>query len=148
MRRRILVVVSALAVSLPLSATEPNTATRRWWAHVQALASDAMQGREGGSEGHRRAAEYVASQFRLVSLAAAGEADYFQPVPMRAVRFTAARSSAALIRANGGSGRSDGSARSVTFPAKGYPRISTRRSASPAGSGPRQRMSRGSFLSR
>jgi Zn-dependent M28 family amino/carboxypeptidase len=101
MYRIAFVLLAFPAVGLSLSATEPNAATRRWWAHVQTLAGDAMQGREAGSEGHRRAAAYVATQFRRAGLAAAGERDYYQPVPMRGMRLMTARSSAAVIRANG-----------------------------------------------
>ena len=32
----------------------------RWWAHVEALANDGMEGRNTGSPAHKRAAEYVA----------------------------------------------------------------------------------------
>jgi hypothetical protein len=29
---------------------------QRWWAHIQVLADDKMEGRNTGSEGHKRAA--------------------------------------------------------------------------------------------
>jgi len=60
-----------------LLATEPNAATRNWWHHVQALANDGMKGRDTGSPEYRRAAEYVADQFRR-----AGATVTMQPVPM------------------------------------------------------------------
>ena len=75
-----------------VAATEPNAVTRRWWSHVQVLASDDMEGREAGSNGHRKAAAYVASQFRLAGLVAATDEGYLQPVPMRGVSFNAQRS--------------------------------------------------------
>ncbi|HEY1338899.1 MAG TPA: peptidase M28, partial [Bryobacteraceae bacterium] len=69
-----------------LFATEPNEATRRWWAHVRALANDDLQGRDIGSEGYRRAAQYVATQFEKAGLKASGDSGYFQTVPLHAVR--------------------------------------------------------------
>ena len=51
--------------------------------------------------GHRKAAGCCAQQFRRAGLVPAGEAESYQPVPMRAIRFNPERSSAALIRANG-----------------------------------------------
>ena len=36
---------------------------QRWWSHVAVLADDKLEGRNTGSEGHRKAAEYVAEEF-------------------------------------------------------------------------------------
>ena len=33
-----------------------------WWGHVETLAADDMEGRAAGSEGHRRASDYVAER--------------------------------------------------------------------------------------
>ena len=46
---------------------------QRWWSHVAVLADDNLEGRNSGSAGHRKAAEYVAAQFaragaRLIAL--------------------------------------------------------------------------------
>ena len=101
MTRMLLTVLVVIAFAWSVRATEPNAETRRWWSHVKVLASDEMQGREAGSEGHRKAARYVAQQFRRAGLVPAGEDEYYQPVLMRAIRFNPERSSAALIRANG-----------------------------------------------
>ncbi len=47
--------------------------------HVEALASEAMDGRLTGTDGERRATEYVAAAFRALGLAPAGEdGTYFQ----------------------------------------------------------------------
>ncbi|HEX2711036.1 MAG TPA: hypothetical protein VHM88_02270, partial [Candidatus Acidoferrales bacterium] len=53
---------------------------KHWWAHVQYLADDKLEGRETGSEGHRKAAAYVEDRFREYSLKPAGTAGYLQPV--------------------------------------------------------------------
>jgi hypothetical protein len=70
----------------------------RWWSYVEHLASDQMQGRETGSPEHRKAAEYVASQFERDGLKAAGEQGYIQPVKFKTLQLDEAHSSLALIR--------------------------------------------------
>src|SRR5688572_14714936 len=101
MKRSTVALIVAIACGWSVGATEPSAATRRWWSHVRVLAHDDMQGREAGSDGYRKAAAYIVSQFSRAGLLPAGESGYFQPVPMRGVRFRPERSSAALIRANG-----------------------------------------------
>ena len=51
-----------------------------WFAHVEALASDEMRGRETGSPEHRKAADYVAEHFKQAGPPAAGSSGYLQPV--------------------------------------------------------------------
>jgi hypothetical protein len=85
-----------------LLATEPNNATRRWWAHVKALANDALAGRDTGSEGYRKAAAYVVEQFQRVGLKPAGEdGTWYQSVPLRLVRLRTDQSEIALVRKDG-----------------------------------------------
>lgn len=74
---------------------------RRWWSHVQALADDAMEGRETGSPGYLRAADYVARQFEEAGLEPAGVDGYRQPVEFRVAQLDEAKSS--LSRVMGGS---------------------------------------------
>jgi Zn-dependent M28 family amino/carboxypeptidase len=83
-------------VTLSLLATEPNAATRRWWAHTQALANDKMAGRDTGSEAYDRAASYVVREFTRLGLRPAGTLGYYQQVPMRRARLVAAESEAML----------------------------------------------------
>ncbi|MEI9976677.1 MAG: hypothetical protein WDO73_34240 [Ignavibacteriota bacterium] len=93
---------AALAcTALALFATEPNDATKRWWAHVVALANDGMEGRDAGSEGYRKAERYVTAEFEKAGLKPAGEKGYAQPVPLREVRLQTAESSVELVRADG-----------------------------------------------
>jgi Peptidase family M28 len=92
---------AVFTVSCALFATEPNDATRRWWAHVTALSSDALEGRDTGSEGYRKAAAYVAAQFERNGLRPAGEHGFYQTVPLHEVRFRADRSTVELARAGG-----------------------------------------------
>lgn len=95
---RALALLLLAVFSSALHATEPNAATKRWWVHTTALASDAMQGRDTGSESYNRAAAYVATQFARLGLEPAGTLGYYQAVPLRATRLIAAQSEAALVR--------------------------------------------------
>jgi len=70
-----------LALCLLVSAATDFTAEgKRWWSHIEYLASDDLQGRNTGSEGHLKAAHYVASEFERSGLKPAGTSGYFQPV--------------------------------------------------------------------
>src|SRR4051794_12886803 len=79
----------------------PTATEKRWWAHVEALANDGMEGRNTGSPAHRRAADYVAGQFKKSGLEPAGVGGGFiQPVAFKTRRIIEAQSSLALV--NGG----------------------------------------------
>jgi len=78
--------------------TQARSEPSRWWAHVQALANDGMEGRNTGSAGHRRAAEYVSDQFGKAGLEPAGSGGYIQPVAFKTRRIVEAQSSIALSR--------------------------------------------------
>jgi len=59
--------IAIFCVAATLLATEPNEATKRWWAHVVALANDGMEGRDTGSAGYlRRSATSSTDSRRLV----------------------------------------------------------------------------------
>ena len=75
-----------------------DTEAERWWAHVVALSDDSLRGRETGSEGYRKAANYVAGPFKKAGLQPGGAGDYFQSVPMLKRRFIEEKSSLTLIR--------------------------------------------------
>jgi Zn-dependent M28 family amino/carboxypeptidase len=70
---------------------------KAWWAHVQYLASDELQGRLTGSEGYRKAADYVAKQFFAAGLAPAGTNGYFQPIDFDVRELDEPHSSLALV---------------------------------------------------
>jgi Zn-dependent M28 family amino/carboxypeptidase len=93
--------LALFSTALALLATEPNDATRRWWAHIVALANDGMEGRDTGSEGYRKAERYVTTEFEKAGLLSAGDKGYAQPVALHEVRFQAAESSAELVRPDG-----------------------------------------------
>jgi Zn-dependent M28 family amino/carboxypeptidase len=76
-----------------------QTAGQSWWAHIQALADDSMQGRLTGSDGYLRAARYVVSQFDAAGLQPAGSNSYYQPVKFDVSRVLADKSSVSLVTA-------------------------------------------------
>src|SRR5687768_1645738 len=92
----ILTAALAAAPLLPLLAADDAAA--RWWAHVAFLADDALEGRDTGSEGHKKAAAYVADQFKAAGLAPAGTSGYLQPVKFTSRKIVEAKSTLALVR--------------------------------------------------
>jgi hypothetical protein len=96
MRRMMMVAgVAMLAGTIALRADD-KTATR-WFAHVEALANDGMEGRNTGSPAHKRAAEYVATHFQKAGLEPAGVGGYIQPVKLKTRKIVEAQSSLALV---------------------------------------------------
>jgi hypothetical protein len=69
-----------------------------WWKHVEFLAGDAQQGRNTGTPGHKRAADYVAEQFKKAGLEPAGTAGYIQTVGFKTRQIDESRSSLSLTR--------------------------------------------------
>ena len=69
-----------------------------WWAHVQFLADDSLEGRNTGTEGYDKAADYVESQFEALGLTPAGTTGYRQPVPLESRQLVADQSRLALVR--------------------------------------------------
>ena len=55
--------LSLAALSFTLFAANTAQEGKRWWSHIQALANDNMEGRNTGSPGHKKAAEFVAGEF-------------------------------------------------------------------------------------
>jgi Zn-dependent M28 family amino/carboxypeptidase len=98
----IAIVICSAAAGVVVAGQAPRpSAADRWWSHVEALANDGMEGRNTGSPGHKRAAEYVAAQFQKVGLEPAGDPaakSYIQPVAFKTRRIVEARSSLALVR--------------------------------------------------
>ena len=88
----------APALALILSAATDFTAEgKRWWSHIEYLASDDLQGRNTGSEGHLKAARYIASEFERSGLKPAGTTGYFQPVKFNVKEIAEGQSSLALM---------------------------------------------------
>ncbi len=68
-----------------------NALGKLWWAHVQYLADDSLEGRATGSPGFEKAASYIAEQFRAAGLQPAGVDGYLQPLDFHVVQIDEAR---------------------------------------------------------
>jgi hypothetical protein len=92
----------ALAVALTLTIVPALAAQQdeidRWWSHVVVLSDDSMDGRQAGSPGHRKAAEYVAEQFRKAGLKPGVGDSYLQPIDFVSRQLVKDKSSLAIIR--------------------------------------------------
>ena len=78
---------AAPAAGATKAPTAADSAQTRIEADVRALADDAMQGREAGTPGYDKAAEYVAGRMRAIGLQPAGDNEsFFQQVPLLRAR--------------------------------------------------------------
>src|SRR5579884_819976 len=71
MKRR-LAIIAAAAAAFALAKADYEAAGRRWWAHIEYLASDQMKGRQTGSKEYQKGADYVAAQLREIGVQPAG----------------------------------------------------------------------------
>jgi hypothetical protein len=92
-----LAAISAVVVATAAT-TDWNAEGKRWWAHIQYLAEDRLEGRLTGSEGHRKAAGYVAGKFATAGLKPAGTDGYFQPVQFNVVQIDEPNTTVELLR--------------------------------------------------
>lgn len=73
---------STMQAPSPASSTEPAITESDLRRRLYLIADDSMMGRESGSEGDYKTADYVASEFKRLGLEPAGEnGSYFQTVP-------------------------------------------------------------------
>ena len=86
------------AAAITLLVAQAATDGARWWAHVEYLADDGLQGRDVGSEGFEKAAVYVAGQFEKIGLKPAGTTGYRQPVMFESRRLVPDQSQLTLAR--------------------------------------------------
>jgi hypothetical protein len=94
---RKLPIILFLAVGT-LGAADYAAEGKAWWAHIQFLADDKLEGRDTGSEGFRKAAAYVAGQFEKLGLKPGGASGYEQPVKFQTRTVVAGESSVSLVR--------------------------------------------------
>ncbi len=94
--KRLLVVTLAL-VTVPLLRAQ-QADIDRWWSHVVYLSDDSMQGRQTGSPEHRKAAEYVAEQFKKAGLKLGHGSSYLQPVDFVSRQIVEEKSSLVIVR--------------------------------------------------
>ncbi len=88
-----LLVVTATAQSPDFAAEG-----KAWWAHVQVLADDKLEGRNAGTPGYDKAVEYVESQFKAIGLKPAGTSGFRQPIKFENRSFATAPPQLALVR--------------------------------------------------
>jgi Zn-dependent M28 family amino/carboxypeptidase len=93
-----LLVLGAIAIAASSLLAAGESDGTRWWSYVEFLASDKLEGRNTGSEGHRKAAEFVAEQFERDGLKPAGTQGYIQPVKFNTFQLDESDSSLALER--------------------------------------------------
>jgi Zn-dependent M28 family amino/carboxypeptidase len=96
--RQVLMAIALVLAAVPHGVRGEEPTGTRWFAHVEALANDGMEGRNTGSPAHKRAAEYVAAQFQKAGLEPAGVGGYSQPVAFKTRRIIEAKSSLALVK--------------------------------------------------
>jgi len=71
---------------------------KSWWAHVQFLADDALEGRNVGTPGFDKAVKYVEGQFKWIGLKPLGTAGFRQPVKLEGRLLVADQTTLALVR--------------------------------------------------
>jgi Peptidase family M28 len=81
-----------------LTAADYAAEGNRWWAHIQFLADDKLEGRNTGSEGYRKAVEYVAGEFEKFGLKPGGADGYLQQVKFETRQLVEKDSSLELVR--------------------------------------------------
>jgi hypothetical protein len=69
-----------------------------WWAHIQFLADDKLEGRATGSDGYLKAVQYVQTAFERTGLKPAGTDGYQQPVKFETRLVVDEESSLSLVR--------------------------------------------------
>ncbi|HTR36407.1 MAG TPA: M20/M25/M40 family metallo-hydrolase [Bryobacteraceae bacterium] len=89
-------ILSVASVTVLFSASVAQEGMR-WWSHIQVLAADNMEGRNTGSEGHRRAAQFVAGEFERAGLKPGGTSGYFQAVKLNVRSIDEPASDLALV---------------------------------------------------
>ncbi len=105
MRRRITFAL-LFALVLTAAATDWKAAGKAWWAHIEFLADDKLEGRNVGSKGYEAAADYVAGQFERAGLKPGAGSTYSQPVEFAKLTLNEPASTLAVIQ--------DGKATAVT----------------------------------
>lgn len=101
-------VLTAALITTAVGAADPLARAKqvgeRCWQDVKVLADDSLEGRRAGSEGHRKAAAFVAEEFRKAGLKPGGDAGGFlQSVQLEVRQIDEPKSSLGLVF--GGQGR-------------------------------------------
>lgn len=86
------------AASLFAAAADYAEEGKLWWAHIQYLADDKLEGRNVGTDGFRQAVEYVTAGFERSGLKPAGTSGYLQKVKFDTRLVLEDQSSLSLVR--------------------------------------------------
>jgi Zn-dependent M28 family amino/carboxypeptidase len=78
-----------------------STEAKQWWADISAIADDSTEGRQTGSPGYLRAADYVMSRFKAEGLKPAGVDGYLQPIAFEQQIVDQSTSNADLVSQDG-----------------------------------------------
>ena len=78
-----------------------SPAAKQWWADVSFIASDANEGRQTGSAGYMRAADYVIARMKAEGLKPAGDNGFLQQVAFEQQVVDQDASRAVLVNADG-----------------------------------------------
>lgn len=97
MMKRIAVLLLSTC-GLAFAQQDAETLGKAWWEHVKVLAADNMEGRETGSPGMQRAADYVIAQLKNNGLKPAGTKGFYQPVKLVQKTIDEKQSSLTLVR--------------------------------------------------
>src|SRR6185437_5134335 len=92
------VLVMSAAAPIARQTADVHAEGNAWWAHVQYLADDQLEGRAIGTPGFELAAKYVESEFQSLGLKPAGLQGYRQPVALEARSLEPDQTTLALAR--------------------------------------------------
>jgi len=93
-----LFIVAILLAGISRAATDWDARGKAWWAHIQYLADDRLEGRGTGTEGFAKAAAYVTDQFQRAGLQPAGVHGYAQAVELNVLQLDEPQCSLEFIR--------------------------------------------------
>ena len=95
------VILTAFLLTTAVTPAQQASATHfdgnSWWTDVKVLADDALEGRDTGSEGLRKAQAFAIEQFQKAGLEPAGTKGFYQPIEFNQYQVDEAKSSLALV---------------------------------------------------
>ena len=97
-KRIALVVATCWVATAAAQSADLLAEGKAWWAHIQFLADDTLEGRNVGTPGYEKAVDYVESQFRAIGLKPAGTSGFRQPVTFDSRKLAADQTRIALAR--------------------------------------------------
>src|SRR6478752_2345413 len=96
--RILLALVTCCGATAAAQSTDLLSEGKTWWAHVQFLADDKLEGRNIGTPGYEKAVDYVEGQFKAMGLKPAGTSGFRQPVKFDSRQLVANQTQLALVR--------------------------------------------------